>query len=150
MKTCIKNLKNYKTNSFNKISLKSTSNSTTRDHHNTFYADELEIIKTTKPLQKPDLSKPLKFGLHNTDYLFEVDYDEEHGGWQKPLISPYHKLEIDPKNSSLHYAIQLFEGMKAFKSYKNKNDIILFRPEMNMKRMLNSAKRIGLNVKLNK
>jgi branched-chain amino acid aminotransferase len=72
--------------------------------------------------------------------MLEIDWDEE-TGWKAPVISAYHNLEIDPRNSTLHYAIQLFEGMKA---YKNKNKLVLFRPDMNMKRLLVSAERIGL------
>lgn len=53
----------------------------------------------------------MPFGYYVTDHMFEVDYVKSKGGWQAPVISPYHKLEIDPKNSSLHYAIQLFEGI---------------------------------------
>jgi len=73
--------------------------------------------------------------------MLEVDYDEETGGWGHPVISPYHNLEIDPRNSTLHYAIQLFEGMKA---YRNENKLVMFRPDMNMKRLINSATRIAL------
>lgn len=72
-----------------------------------------------------------------------MDYDLKIG-WHKPQISPYHKLQIDPTNSALHYAIQLFEGMKAYRSSTNLQEVLLFRPEMNMKRMNISAKRIGL------
>lgn len=47
--------------------------------------------------------------MHHTDYMLEIDYNSEKG-WGKPVISPYHNLELDPSNSTLHYAIQLFEG----------------------------------------
>jgi branched-chain amino acid aminotransferase len=75
--------------------------------------------------------------------MLEIDYTEKEG-WKNPLISEYHNFSINPFNSSLHYAIQLFEGMKAFKSEDNK--IILFRPQMNMERMNISAKRLCLPV----
>jgi branched-chain amino acid aminotransferase len=96
-------------------------------------------------LVKPDFNKPLPFGLYHTDHLFEVDYEPQ-SGWSKPIVSPYHKLSIDPSNSSLHYAIQLFEGMKAYRNVKNPEQLLLFRPEMNMKRMQISAERLGLPV----
>jgi branched-chain amino acid aminotransferase len=79
--------------------------------------------------------------------MLEIDYDPEHG-WAKPVVSPYHKLEIDPTNSVLHYAIQLFEGMKAYRSSSSPQKILLFRPDMNMNRMNISAKRIGLPVSI--
>lgn len=77
--------------------------------------------------------------------MLEIDYSAKEG-WKKPLISEYHNFSIDPFNSTLHYAIQLFEGMKAFMSEDKK--IVLFRPDMNMKRMNNSAKRLSLPVKI--
>ncbi len=77
----------------------------------------------------------------------EMDYDSEEG-WGKPTITPYHNLEIDPANSSLHYALQLFEGLKAYRSVKDKDTAILFRPDMNMKRLNNSAERIALPVSI--
>jgi branched-chain amino acid aminotransferase len=45
-----------------------------------------------------------------------------------------------------HYAQSLFEGMKAYKDESGK--VTLFRPDMNMKRMNTSARRIALPVKL--
>ena len=91
---------------------------------------------------KPDFNKPLPWGVLATDYMLEIDWDHENG-WQDPQINPFHNLQIDPRNSTLHYAIQLVEGMKG---YRVDNRICLFRPEMNMKRLLNSASRIGLPV----
>jgi branched-chain amino acid aminotransferase len=105
----------------------------------------LEIKQTTSPLKKPDFNQPVPFGVHHTDHLFEVDYAPTNG-WGKPIISPYHHLLIDPANSALHYAIQLFEGMKAYRNVNNPEEIMLFRPEMNMKRMIVSAQRLGLPV----
>ena len=78
----------------------------------------MQITKTKLPLTKPNYDEPLPFGVHNTDHLLEIDY-EPVKGWGKPTLSPYHNLSIDPKNSTLHYAIQLFEGMKAYRSSKN-------------------------------
>ena len=43
-----------------------------------------------------------------------------------------------------HYAQTLFEGMKAYRDENGK--VTLFRPDMNMKRMQTSAKRIALPV----
>jgi len=105
-----------------------------------FKASETIIVTRKQKLEKPDYSKPIKFGEIHTDYILEIDYTNENG-WEKPKISPYHNFSIDPRNSTLHYAVSLFEGLKA---YKNKDDIFLFRPELNMERMNNSAERIAL------
>lgn len=63
-------------------------------------------------------------------------------GWGKPEIKPLAPLPIHPFNSSLHYAVQCFEGMKAYKDSQGK--IRLFRPQCNMQRLLNSSRRISL------
>ena len=105
-----------------------------------FKASETIVQLTKQKLQKPDYSKPLQFGEFHSDHMLEIDYSIDNG-WEKPVISPYHNLSIDPRNSALHYAVTLFEGMKA---YRNKNDLYLFRPELNMIRMNRSAERVGL------
>lgn len=40
--------------------------------------------------------------------------------------------------------LQCFEGMKAYKSLTNENEIRLFRPDMNMKRLASSMDRLNL------
>ncbi|XP_048191125.1 branched-chain-amino-acid aminotransferase, cytosolic [Perognathus longimembris pacificus] len=65
-------------------------------------------------------------------------------GWGKPHIRPFQNLSLHPASSALHYAIQLFEGLKAFRGVDNK--IRLFRPHLNMDRMLRSAVRSTLPV----
>lgn len=75
--------------------------------------------------------------------MLEIDWDNKNG-WHTPIISPYHSLSIDPASSSLHYALQLFEGMKAYTTAKG--SIRLFRPEKNMERMAQSAKRLHFPV----
>jgi branched-chain amino acid aminotransferase len=49
---------------------------------------------------------------------------------------------MHPFNSTLHYAISCFEGMKAFKG--DKNELRLFRPEKNIDRFLLSCEKICL------
>ena len=70
-------------------------------------------------------AKSLGFGLNSTDHMVSMDYDKENK-WSKPEIVPLKAIWIHPFNSSLHYAVQCFEGMKA---YKNKEGVIrMFRP----------------------
>ena len=76
--------------------------------------------------------------------MFEVYWNNKNG-WEKPKIVPYHSLEMDPFNTTLHYAIECFEGMKAF--IDDKGRIRLFRPEMNAERFRTSCERISLPVK---
>ncbi|RWS17847.1 branched-chain-amino-acid aminotransferase: cytosolic-like protein [Dinothrombium tinctorium] len=73
--------------------------------------------------------------------MLEIKWCEDKG-WQKPKITPIHDLVFHPSAQVLHYAFQLFEGMKAYRGFDNK--IRLFRPDLNMQRMLSSAKRLNL------
>ena len=57
----------------------------------------------------------LLFGKHHSDHIATVRYDEK-SGWSNPLIKPFDNLNIHPFVSSLHYGIQCFEGMKAYKN----------------------------------
>ncbi|KAJ9075037.1 branched-chain-amino-acid transaminase bat2 [Entomophthora muscae] len=98
-------------------------------------------------IQKTDSPKPLVpnsqllFGKTFTDHMLAIRWTHE-GGWQTPEIKPYGNISLDPAALVLHYGLECFEGMKA---YKGKNgEIRLFRPEMNLKRMNLSAKRLTL------
>lgn len=91
---------------------------------------------------KSKLSKDsLKFGATMSDHMLEIDWDAKKG-WHAPRIVPYQALQIDPAASVLHYGLECFEGMKAY--LDDANQIRLFRPDMNMKRMCSSAHRLLL------
>ncbi len=57
-------------------------------------------------------------------------------------IRPYGPLQLDPASKVLHYAQEIFEGMKAYKN--EAGDLYLFRPEMNARRFNASAKRMAM------
>lgn len=38
--------------------------------------------------------------------------------WGKPKIIPEGNMLLNPNNTSLHYGIQCFEGLKAYKTKK--------------------------------
>jgi branched-chain amino acid aminotransferase len=81
----------------------------------------------------------LGFCKYFTDYMFTMDYTEE-DGWHNPTIKPFSPFKINPSSLVLHYAQEIFEGLKAFKNPDGK--IKLFRPDMNAKRFNRSAERI--------
>ncbi|XP_028518316.1 branched-chain-amino-acid aminotransferase isoform X2 [Exaiptasia diaphana] len=64
------------------------------------------------------------------------------GGWAAPKVVPYGTMQLSPATSALHYGLECFEGMKAYRGVDNK--IRLFRPMENMKRMNHSASRASL------
>ncbi|XP_049891797.1 branched-chain-amino-acid aminotransferase, cytosolic [Epinephelus moara] len=96
----------------------------------------VELSSTLKP--KPDV---LSFGSAFSDHMLTIEWSESEG-WKAPVIKPFGNLSLHPASPSLHYAIQLFEGLKAYRGVDNK--VRLFRPMLNMKRMATSAKRACL------
>ncbi|XP_058827014.1 branched-chain-amino-acid aminotransferase, cytosolic [Topomyia yanbarensis] len=90
---------------------------------------------------KPD-ADDLTFGKYFTDHMLKVSYHRRLGGWQKPEITPMETLNLHPAAKVFHYAVELFEGMKAYRGEDGR--IRLFRPEMNMARMNVTALRSGL------
>ncbi|XP_036140729.1 branched-chain-amino-acid aminotransferase, cytosolic isoform X2 [Monomorium pharaonis] len=74
--------------------------------------------------------------------MLKIHYYEGMNGWQIPEIIPFENIVLHPAAKVFHYAVQLFEGMKAYRGVDGK--IRLFRPELNMERMNNSAVKSGL------
>ncbi|XP_012880533.1 PREDICTED: branched-chain-amino-acid aminotransferase, cytosolic isoform X2 [Dipodomys ordii] len=107
-----------------------------------FKAKDLIITPATTFKEKPD-PKGLVFGAEFTDHMLIVEWCAD-SGWGKPQIQPFQNLSLHPASSALHYAVQLFEGLKAFRGVDNK--IRLFRPHLNMDRMFRSAVRSTLPV----
>lgn len=92
-------------------------------------------IKTTKAAAlkaKPADENALGFGDYFTDHMLVISYDEGKG-WHTPEVVPYGPIAMDPAAMCLHYAQEVFEGMKAYRTKENK--ILLFRPEENFKRL---------------
>ncbi|XP_074990999.1 branched-chain-amino-acid aminotransferase, mitochondrial-like isoform X1 [Calonectris borealis] len=105
-----------------------------------FRASQLEVERSRSPRPKPD-PQGLQFGRVFTDHMLSVEWSRA-GGWGRPRIRPFQDLRLHPACSALHYAVELFEGMKAFRGADDK--IRLFRPELNMQRMERSAQRVCL------
>ena len=93
--------------------------------------------KTLK--EKPADETKLGFGKIFTDYMFVMNYDKGQG-WHDLRIEPYHPFEIAPGCVVLHYAQEVFEGLKAYRT--KENVIQLFRPDCNAERMQDSCERL--------
>mmetsp|Transcript_35324 Transcript_35324/g.26335 ORF Transcript_35324/g.26335 Transcript_35324/m.26335 type:complete len:146 (+) Transcript_35324:208-645(+) len=78
-----------------------------------------------------------------TDYVLDIDFDANKGGWQAPVIKPLEELQIDPSNVTLHYSIECFEGLKAYITH-DKSKVQMFRADKNCLRMLSSHAQLGL------
>ncbi|HWR84881.1 MAG TPA: branched-chain amino acid aminotransferase [Rhodoglobus sp.] len=81
------------------------------------------------------------FGKHFTDHMIDICWSE-HGGWHRPRVRPYGPIELDPAAAVLHYAQEVFEGLKAYRHADG--SIWTFRPEMNGARLQRSARRLAL------
>jgi len=60
--------------------------------------------------------------------------------WNTGSLVPYDDLKLPPTAGVLNYGQAVFEGMKAYRTSKNK--VVLFRPLMNQKRLKLSSKRL--------
>jgi len=101
---------------------------------------EISVTKSTTIGQKPrPKDSELGFGKYFTDHMFLVDYDEGKG-WHDPRIVPYGPLSLDPAALVLHYAQEVFEGLKAY--HLADGGVGLFRPDRNIARMNKSAVRM--------
>lgn len=100
---------------------------------------EIQITRTKTPKAKPADQSALGFGNYYTDHMFLMNYDEGQG-WHDPRIVPYAPFELDPAAMVLHYAQEVFEGMKAYRTQNG--EILLFRPEKNMARLNHSNERL--------
>ncbi len=81
------------------------------------------------------------FGKHFTDHMVDICWSEW-GGWHRPRVQPYGPISLDPAASVLHYAQEIFEGLKAYRWADG--SIWSFRPEANAARMQRSAVRMAL------
>lgn len=82
------------------------------------------------------------FGTLFSDHMVEIDYDEAKGGWHHAQLGPRRAIELDPAAAVLHYAQEIFEGLKAYRQADG--GIALFRPEENARRFNRSAERLAM------
>ena len=81
------------------------------------------------------------FGKHFTDHMASIEWTVD-GGWHDASIHPYGPLSLDPSASVLHYAQEIFEGLKAYRHADG--SVWTFRPDANARRFQRSARRLAL------
>ena len=102
--------------------------------------DQISVTLTKNYKEKP-VGPNIPFGVITTDHMFLMNYNPEQG-WHDPRIVPYGPFQMDPSCMVLHYAQEVFEGMKAYRD--DEGHIRLFRPEENFKRINNSCERLSI------
>ena len=80
----------------------------------------------------------IEFAKQYSDHMFIADYYD--GQWQDFKIVPYKNISLSPANPAIHYGQSIFEGLKAYKNAAD--EVLIFRPYENFKRMNISAKRM--------
>lgn len=84
------------------------------------------------------LPEELGFGEVKVPIMYRADY--ANGEWQSAQLTPYGNIEIDPAAKVLHYAQEVFEGLKAYRLGSQRANF--FRPLENLKRINRSAERM--------
>ncbi|HMT47831.1 MAG: hypothetical protein RL702_2098 [Pseudomonadota bacterium] len=81
------------------------------------------------------------FGTHFTDHMITIDWSEGKG-WHNATLGPRGPIPLDPAASVLHYAQEIFEGLKAYRLQDG--SMALFRPAANAERFNASARRLAM------
>ncbi len=82
------------------------------------------------------------FGYHKTDKRYVSNYKD--GKWDEGVLTEDSNIVLNESAGVLQYAQTCFEGMKAYTTVDGK--VVVFRPDMNAKRMSDSAKRLEMPV----
>lgn len=81
------------------------------------------------------------FGRVFTDHMVSIKYSEDKG-WHEAQVMPRGPLSLDPATAVLHYAQEIFEGLKAYRT--EDGGMALFRVAANAQRFRASARRMAM------
>lgn len=81
------------------------------------------------------------FGRYFTDHMVTIRHSAARG-WHDAKVGPRKSFDLDPATAVLHYAQEIFEGMKAYRLPDGGG--ALFRPDANARRFRNSAERLAM------
>ena len=82
-----------------------------------------------------------QFGRVFTDHMVSIRYSDAKG-WHDAQVMPRGPLLLDPATAVLHYAQEIFEGLKAYRL--EDGSMALFRAEANAARFNASARRMAM------
>ena len=90
-------------------------------------------------IEKKDLDwANLSFAYMPTDYSYVCNYKD--GQWEEGGLTRDHSITLSECAGIFHYCQEVFEGLKAYTTKDGR--IVCFRPDMNAKRMHDSAERL--------
>jgi branched-chain amino acid aminotransferase len=105
---------------------------------------EFEISRNPQPVAAAERAALLAdpgFGRVFTDHMVTIRWAQEKG-WYDARVGPYGPLQLDPAAAVLHYAQEIFEGLKAY--HTDDGGVALFRPDANAARFVASARRLAM------
>ena len=100
--------------------------------------------RTTAPTEAARRAEILAapgFGQYFTDHMVTATWTPD-DGWHDAGLEPYGPLRLDPASAVLHYAQEIFEGLKVYRHPDG--SLWAFRPEANAERFNRSARRLAL------
>lgn len=95
----------------------------------------------TAPEARAKLMENPGFGKVFSDHMVTITWTPEKG-WHDAKLRAREPFKIDPASAVLHYAQEIFEGMKAYRG--KDGGFVLFRPEENARRLNRSAERLAM------
>ncbi|MDB5611277.1 MAG: branched chain amino acid aminotransferase, partial [Bradyrhizobium sp.] len=105
---------------------------------------KFEIQPATDPTSEKERAARLVdpgFGRIFTDHMAVVRYNQAKG-WHGARVESRANFPLDPATAVLHYAQEIFEGLKAYK--RDDGGVNLFRPDANARRFRSSAERMAM------
>ncbi len=105
---------------------------------------DITVTKNDRPTDDGRLAEILAepgFGTHFTDHMYTAEWTPD-AGWHDARITAYGPITLDPATAVLHYAQEIFEGLKAYR--RDDGSVWTFRPEANGARLARSARRLAL------
>lgn len=93
------------------------------------------------PERRAEILSDPGFGRYFTDHMVDWRWTEGEG-WHDPRVVPYGPISIEPAAAVLHYAQEVFEGLKAYRHPDG--SVHAFRPEQNAQRLQRSTRRLAL------
>src|SRR5262245_21619866 len=92
--------------------------------------------RPTSPQRRAEILANPGFGRYFTDHMARAVWTQGEG-WQDSEVIPFGPIPMHPASAVLHYAQEIFEGMKAYRHADG--SIWSFRPEANGERFARSA-----------
>jgi len=105
---------------------------------------DFEIRPASQPVpavERAALMANPGFGRVFTDHMVTIRYADTKG-WYDARVEPRAPIALDPATAVLHYAQEIFEGLKAYRTADG--GVITFRADANARRFRESATRMAM------